>query len=93
MVSESERAPRAAPHRRTEGDRERRQNLADIAAGIPTATESKVRKFRVVIYLCGAPNTDLSSARELCEAYANSLSWDVVAVLEDDVLIHLRRVP
>ncbi|QNP74295.1 hypothetical protein IAG44_35800 [Streptomyces roseirectus] len=83
MVGESEQVPQATSRRRTEGDRERRRDLADVAAGIPPATESEVGKFRVVIYLCGALNADLKSSRDSCKAYADSLSWDVVAVIED----------
>ncbi|PZT71742.1 MULTISPECIES: hypothetical protein [unclassified Streptomyces] len=76
--------------RRTEGDRKRRRALADHSAGhVPgegdIPTESRVDRFRVVIYLCGAPNSDISGPRRECEEYAAVFGWEIMGVIEDRV--------
>ena len=83
MVSESENGQQAAAPRRTEGDLQRRRGLADAASGVEVSEESKVRKFPVVIYLCGARNADLSVPRDQCREYAEAFRWDVVAEIEE----------
>ncbi|MDJ1135607.1 hypothetical protein [Streptomyces iconiensis] len=81
--------PVAARH--TESGRRRRQALADHAAGhvpgeggLPAATK-RVERFRVVIYLCAAPNSDISKPRRDCTDYAEAFCWDIVATIEDRV--------
>ena len=79
------------PARRTERGRWRRQALADHAAGhLPgegdaPAQAKKVERFRVVIYLCAAPTSDLSEPRRKCGEYAAAFGWEVAATVEDRV--------
>jgi hypothetical protein len=65
----------AVGKRRTPGDRQRRQNLADAASGI--------ERFRVLVYLCTAANADPAPARQECTEYADMFGWEVVDVIED----------
>ncbi|WP_320773182.1 hypothetical protein [Streptomyces sp. CRN 30] len=75
--------------RRTEGDRRRRQALADIAAGITPgeadvwAEAAKVERFRCVIYLCGALRTELTGPRTECTGYAEAFGWEITDVIEE----------
>ncbi|MGW0707070.1 recombinase family protein [Streptomyces sp. NPDC002643] len=88
MVSQRNKN-RGAAHRRTPEDITRRQNIADAAAGIPfepAATEgftSRVTAFRVIIYLCAAPNANISVPRQQCREYAEAFGWEIVATVED----------
>ncbi|MBO8199597.1 hypothetical protein JW613_15015 [Streptomyces smyrnaeus] len=84
-----ERGPSAA--RRTEGENKRRQALADHAAGhvpgegpVPTRA-TKVDRFRVVIYLCAAANSDIAGPRKECTEYASAFGWEIADVVEDRV--------
>ncbi|MBK6015634.1 recombinase family protein [Streptomyces sp. MBT53] len=87
--TESENRVGVPPPRRTGGDLARRQNLADAAAGVmpgagnvpPTAPNAE--RFRVVIYLCGAPNADLRGAQDEAHEYAESFGWEIAAEIED----------
>ena len=79
------------PARRTAGEKKRRQALADHAAGhvsgegpVP-AYASKVDRFRVVIYLCGAANSDITRPRKECTEYAAAFGWEIADVVEDRV--------
>ncbi|MGI5353285.1 S8 family serine peptidase [Streptomyces sp. CA-250714] len=70
-------------------DRKRCQALADHAAGhvpgeggVPTHAK-KVEQFRVVIYLCAAPNADTTEPRRECIEYASVSGWDIVETIED----------
>ncbi|MGP3927130.1 hypothetical protein [Streptomyces sp. 8N616] len=75
--------------RRTEGDLRRRQALADAAAGISPgeadvpAEAAKIERFRCVIYLCGAPNADIGTARKECTEYAEAFGWEITGLIED----------
>ncbi|MBT3157336.1 hypothetical protein KQH42_07390 [Streptomyces sp. CHA1] len=74
--------------RRTDGERRRRQALADNAAGhIPGERKapSGVERFQVVIYLCAAPNADINRTRAYCEDYARTFGWEITGVIEDRV--------
>jgi hypothetical protein len=89
MVSEREHGRETAPQRRTVGDIQRRRSLADAAAGVQldaadaNSAAPRVGKFRVVIYLCGAPNADISGPAQACREYADAFRWEVVAEIED----------
>ncbi|QFR01081.1 recombinase family protein [Streptomyces phaeolivaceus] len=87
MVSERRKRRRATPGWRTTEDVARRQNIADAATEFepvgPGAWKSQVSRFRVIIYLCAAPNANISVPREQCGEYATAFGWDVVAVIED----------
>ncbi|GHE97362.1 hypothetical protein GCM10018785_72360 [Streptomyces longispororuber] len=78
-----------AAARRTQGDARRRQALADAAAGVaPERAEAPGRpagigRFRCVVYLCGAPRTDLAAPRKECVEYAEAFGWEIVEVVED----------
>ncbi|WP_033196067.1 hypothetical protein [Streptomyces xiaopingdaonensis] len=79
------------PARRTAGEKKRRQALADHAAGhvpgegpVPDHA-SKVGRFRVVIYLCAAANSDISGPRKECTEYAAAFGWEIAEVVEDRV--------
>ncbi|MFJ1749862.1 recombinase family protein [Streptomyces sp. NPDC088116] len=51
---------------------------------IPTDDVSaKVSRFRVVIYLCGAPNANLSAEQDRCHGYAEAFGWEIAAEIED----------
>ncbi|MER6911360.1 hypothetical protein ABT354_06780 [Streptomyces sp. NPDC000594] len=89
-MSRTERTSGPSPTVRTDGDRRRRRNLADAAAGCvavgddgPGRPAARTERFRVVVYLCGAPGADLSAPRRACADYIDSLGWHVVAVIED----------
>jgi len=75
--------------RRTEGDLRRRQELADAAAGISPgevdvpAEAAKIERFRCVIYLCGAPNTNIAAPRKKCTEYAEAFGWEAAGVMEE----------
>lgn len=71
------------PARRTEGGRTRRQALADAASGYVPAGVRKVERFRVVIYLCGPPGSDLTEPHRRCAEYAETFGWEVAATIED----------
>lgn len=49
------------------------------------AQPGKVERFRVVIYLCAAPNSDIGKPRRDCTGYARMFGWDVVETVEDRV--------
>ncbi|SES22134.1 hypothetical protein [Streptomyces qinglanensis] len=91
VSSEQGLRKRPTPARRTEGERRRRHALADHAAGhVPgegpvPARVAKVDRFRVVVYLCAAANSDIAGPREECLAYAGSFGWQIVDVVEDRV--------
>ncbi|NGO73227.1 hypothetical protein [Streptomyces boncukensis] len=78
-------------YRRSEGDRERRRALADHAAGhVPgegpvPARVAKIDRFRVVIYLCAAANSDITGVRKECTEYAEAFGWEITDVIEDRV--------
>ncbi|MFC5720321.1 recombinase family protein [Streptomyces gamaensis] len=75
--------------RRTEGELRRRQELADAAAGLPPgeadgpAEAATIGRFRCVIYLCGAPNTNIAGPRRECTGYAEAFGWEVTDVIEE----------
>jgi hypothetical protein len=75
--------------RRTEGELRRRQALADAAVGhFPgeadiLAEVARIERFRCVIYLCGAPNTDLAAPRKGCAEYAEAFGWEITDVIEE----------
>ncbi|MGA4841796.1 hypothetical protein [Streptomyces sp. G45] len=75
--------------RRTERELRRRQALADAAAGVVPGegrapdTTARIRRFRCVIYLCGAPHTDLATARKECTEYAEAFGWEITDVIEE----------
>ncbi len=48
-------------------------------------SESRVERFRVVIYLCAAPSTDLAKPRKECTDYADAFGWEITEVIEDRV--------
>lgn len=81
--SGSKQGPTTA--RRTEGDRKRRQALADNAAGVDPAadTPKRVDRFRVVMYLCATANASLAAPRRECTEYAAAIGWEVADVIED----------
>jgi len=87
--TEHEQRQGATPPRRTAGDLARRRNLANAAAGeMPdeddaSTAASKIERFRVVIYMCGAPNADLSAAQDECHEYAEAFGWEIAAEIED----------
>ncbi|MEU9404806.1 hypothetical protein AB0E08_03740 [Streptomyces sp. NPDC048281] len=83
MVSESENGQKANGPRRTGAELQRRRDLADAASGVAFSDQSKVTKFRVVIYLCGARNADLSGPLAQAREHAEAFGWDVVAEIED----------
>lgn len=90
MVSiESGQRPGRTKVHRTEGDLRRRQALADAAAGIrPGKADvpveaAKVERFRCVIYLCGAPHTDLTAPHQECAEYAKVFGWEITDVIEE----------
>ncbi|GLF95837.1 hypothetical protein [Streptomyces yaizuensis] len=89
-MSRTERTPGPSPTTRTDGDRRRRRNLADAAAGRPSVPHEgparaagRTDRFRVVVYLCGAPNADLTGPHRACTDYTESLGWTIAAVIED----------
>ncbi|MFI0261394.1 hypothetical protein ACH4OW_20430 [Streptomyces sp. NPDC017056] len=91
-MSSTQSTPRQGPPtpaRRTTGDLRRRRGIADAATGLASsgpevpADDSGVERFRCVIYLCGAPSTDMDGPREECEGYAEMFGWEVVAVVEE----------
>ncbi|MEU8695616.1 hypothetical protein [Streptomyces sp. NPDC048665] len=43
----------------------------------------KIERFRVVMYLCGAPNSNLSEPRHECQEYAEAFGWEIAAEIED----------
>ncbi len=67
----------------------RRQALADAAAGITPgeadvpAEAAEIERFRCVIYLCGAPHTNIVGPREECTAYAEAFGWEITDVIEE----------
>lgn len=76
--------------RRTEGDLSRRRALADAAAGVlpgeaGAAGAVRIKRFRCVIYLCGAPNADIGAPRDECTEYAEAFGWEITGVIEDHV--------
>ncbi|MEU4658486.1 hypothetical protein AB0G32_31910 [Streptomyces sp. NPDC023723] len=79
MVSDkSAQAQERARTRRTEGDLRRRRALADAAAGI-----SPIERFRCVIYVCGAPGSNIAGPREECTEYAEAFGWGITDVIEE----------
>lgn len=74
---------------RTDGELRRRQALADAAAGVRPgeadvpAEAAKVERFRCVIYLCGAPNTDITAPCQECTEYAEAFGWEITGVIEE----------
>ncbi|GGS24982.1 hypothetical protein AB0E75_03070 [Streptomyces griseoviridis] len=81
MVSDkSAQTQERARARRTEGDLRRRRALADAAAGMPP-----IERFHCVIYLCGAPGTDIAGPREECAEYAEAFGWGITDVIEERV--------
>ncbi|MCP9958473.1 MULTISPECIES: recombinase family protein [Streptomyces] len=88
IVESGQRQGRARV-RRTKGDLRRRQALADAAAGIGPgeadvpAEAARVERFRCVIYLCGAPSTDITAPRRECAEYAEAFGWEVTGVIEE----------
>ncbi|WP_435602550.1 hypothetical protein [Streptomyces sp. bgisy130] len=92
MVSNAtEQRQGQARGRRSGGDLRRRQALADVAAGITPgeadvpAEAAKIEQFRCVIYLCGAPHTNLAGPREECTEYAEAFGWEITGVIEERV--------
>lgn len=90
MVSvKSKQSHGRANARRSEGELRRRQALADAAAGItPGETDvpaeaAKVKRFRCVIYLCGAHGTNLAVPRRECADYAEAFGWEITDVIEE----------
>ncbi|MCQ8192168.1 hypothetical protein [Streptomyces rugosispiralis] len=76
---------------RTGSDLRRRQALADAAAGISPgeaavpAEAAKIERFRCVLYLCGAPNTNIAGPRQECTEYAEAFGWEITDVIEERV--------
>lgn len=89
MVSYKSAQTQEPAHRRTEGDLRRRQALADAAAGVSPgeadvlAEAAKVERFRCVIYLCGAPPTDIARPGRECREYAEAFGWEITDVVEE----------
>ncbi|MQS36143.1 hypothetical protein FFZ77_11190 [Streptomyces katsurahamanus] len=89
MVRTDSEERHGPPSPRTEGDRLRRRNLADAASGVQpdtphgSAQVSRIERFRAVVYLCGAPNADLTAPRRRCTEYAETLGWSIDGVVED----------
>lgn len=83
MVGEREQERDAGAGRRTAGQLERRRGLADASVGMLPGESSAVGRFQVIIYLCSAPNTDVSGLLEEARAYAEAFRWEVVAEIED----------
>ncbi|MFH8515200.1 recombinase family protein [Streptomyces gelaticus] len=52
-------------------------------AGDTSAAAPKIERFRVVIYMCGAPNADLRRAQDEAYEYAEAFGWEVAAEIED----------
>ncbi|WP_234345967.1 hypothetical protein [Streptomyces sp. NRRL F-5755] len=52
--------------------------------GVP-AEPAGIARFRCVIYLCGAPDTDLGTARKECTEYAGDFGWEITGVIEEHV--------
>ncbi|MGP2440493.1 hypothetical protein [Streptomyces sp. JW3] len=75
--------------RRTDGDLRRREALADAAAGISPgeadvlAEAAPIERFRCVIYLCGAPRTNIAGPRQECTQYAAAVGWEITDVIEE----------
>ncbi|MFF3817241.1 recombinase family protein [Streptomyces bluensis] len=75
--------------RRTPGALKCRQNLADAAVGVmpregDTATAApKIKRFRVLVYLCGAPNANIGEPRRECHEYADAFGWEIAGEFED----------
>lgn len=75
--------------RRSQGDLRRRQALADAAAAISPgeadvpAEAAKIERFRCVIYLCGAPRTNIAGPRQECTEYAEAFGWEITEVIEE----------
>ncbi|WP_043265949.1 hypothetical protein [Streptomyces sp. CT34] len=88
-IEQGQRQQGPATARRTEGDLKRRQALADAAAGIPASSaevpgeDGKIERFRCVIYLSSAPDTDSGEMREECTEYAEAFGWEIAAVIEE----------
>ncbi|WP_242441025.1 recombinase family protein [Streptomyces sp. CB02923] len=51
-------------------------------ADVPTEPDG-IARFRCVIYLCGAPGTDLRTPREGCTEYAEAFGWEISDVVEE----------
>lgn len=73
---------RVRPHR-TEGDLRRRRALADAALGNTPAETTRVERFHCVIYLCGAPHTDIAAPLKECTEYADAFGWQITDVIEE----------
>ncbi len=75
----------------------RRQALADAAAGITPgeadvpAEAAEIERFRCVIYLCGAPHTNIVGPREECTAYAEAFGWEITDVIEERMGCYSRK--
>lgn len=89
MDTESEQRKGLTPPRRTDGDRQRRRSLGDAAAGVQSDTVARPveaprdERFRVVIYLCGAPNADINAPRQERREYAEAFGREAAAEIED----------
>ncbi|CAL9469522.1 hypothetical protein SUDANB145_02797 [Streptomyces sp. enrichment culture] len=65
--------------------------MADAAAGLSPgradvrAEAAKIERFRCVIYLCGAPHTDIAGPRQECARYAAAFGWEITDVFEERV--------
>jgi hypothetical protein len=89
VSSESERGQGPTPPLRSEGDQQRRRNIADAAADVwpgetPVPAEAgRIERFRCVIYLCGAPNADIAGPRKECTDYAVAFGWEIAGEFLD----------
>ncbi|MFF1272906.1 recombinase family protein [Streptomyces marokkonensis] len=84
MISfRSEQPQERARPRRTEDDLRRRRTLADAAVGDTPVEGARIERFRCVIYLCGAPHTDIAAPRRECAEYANTFGWEITDVIEE----------
>ncbi|MGY1452565.1 hypothetical protein [Streptomyces sp. SS8] len=83
--------PERSGTRRTEGELRLRRSLADAAAGVApgeagvSAEAARTERFRCVVYLCGAPNTDITGPREECTKHAEAFGWEITGVIEERV--------
>ncbi len=47
------------------------------------AEAAKVERFRCVIYLCGAPHTNIAAPLKDCTDYAEAFGWEITEVIEE----------
>ncbi|WP_399926375.1 hypothetical protein [Streptomyces kanamyceticus] len=71
------------PTGRSDGDLRRRRALADAAAGIGPEESGRIKRFRCVIYLCGAPQANIVGPRIDCVEYAEAFGWEITEVIEE----------